>query len=271
MLDENGNIPGSENEEGAEEQGGFVGVMKQALANFVGTVQVGGDWLFDRITTRTARVERLEVVDSKTGDVYCSWLEYGEWKKVQGECSDIDTTVDTTVAPAIPDVLIPTDSVQTAPLPALPSEPDQASLAPETSESAGGEEPIVEPEPEPVVAEQEPESPPVEQPVVQEPVAEEIPEEVVSDEQELAAGEQAEEPVAQPEPVPQEESSITLEESDVVTEEEIVEEIPVVEEPAPVSTSQPEPVVVVEEASVPAPAETPPPPSPAPATEEGGE
>ncbi|MSU60462.1 MAG: hypothetical protein EXS52_00915, partial [Candidatus Staskawiczbacteria bacterium] len=40
----------------------------------------------DKAKIKTARIERLEMVDSKTGDIYCTWLADGEWQKAKGEC-----------------------------------------------------------------------------------------------------------------------------------------------------------------------------------------
>lgn len=40
----------------------------------------------EKITTQVARVQKLEMVDGATGEIYCTWLENGEWKKTKGEC-----------------------------------------------------------------------------------------------------------------------------------------------------------------------------------------
>jgi hypothetical protein len=42
--------------------------------------------VLDRITVGVARVNKLEMVDSLSGDIYCTWMENGEWKKAKGEC-----------------------------------------------------------------------------------------------------------------------------------------------------------------------------------------
>ena len=44
----------------------------------------------DRFTTKTARVEKIEMVDAVTGDIYCTWIERGEMKKVKAECNRIE-------------------------------------------------------------------------------------------------------------------------------------------------------------------------------------
>ena len=55
----------------------------------------------DSLTVKTARIEKMEMVDSATGSIYCTWVENGEWKKAQGDCASITTAsaVETT-APA---------------------------------------------------------------------------------------------------------------------------------------------------------------------------
>jgi hypothetical protein len=40
----------------------------------------------ERITAKTVRLERLEMKDQETGDIYCIWLERGDWQKVKGLC-----------------------------------------------------------------------------------------------------------------------------------------------------------------------------------------
>jgi hypothetical protein len=41
-----------------------------------------------KISTQTARIGKMEMVDSATGDTYCAWIENGEWQKLKGDCSD---------------------------------------------------------------------------------------------------------------------------------------------------------------------------------------
>jgi multidrug efflux pump subunit AcrA (membrane-fusion protein) len=37
----------------------------------------------------TATVKGLQMVDKATGDIYCTWIENGEWEKVKGECGSV--------------------------------------------------------------------------------------------------------------------------------------------------------------------------------------
>jgi len=48
-----------------------------------------GELVTDKFTARVARVERLEMVDSNTGEVYCTWVEKGEMMKARGDCGSI--------------------------------------------------------------------------------------------------------------------------------------------------------------------------------------
>ncbi len=41
----------------------------------------------ESFTTKTARINGLEMVDKATGDIYCTWIENGEWQKAKGDCS----------------------------------------------------------------------------------------------------------------------------------------------------------------------------------------
>lgn len=40
----------------------------------------------EKFSAKTARIDRLEMVDKATGDIYCAWIENGEWQKAKGEC-----------------------------------------------------------------------------------------------------------------------------------------------------------------------------------------
>ena len=38
----------------------------------------------DKFTAKTARLEKIEMVDKATGEIYCTWVENGEWIKEKG-------------------------------------------------------------------------------------------------------------------------------------------------------------------------------------------
>jgi len=52
-----------------------------------------------KFSTDTATVKGLQMVDKATGDIYCTWIENGEWQKTKGECGSIVTVPVTTETP----------------------------------------------------------------------------------------------------------------------------------------------------------------------------
>lgn len=162
----------------------------------------------EKLFARTARVERLEVIDKATGEIYCSWIENGEWQKVKGECDALEA-----------EPVVPEPTVEPAAEP--PAEPVSEPTAPETSvpETPAQEPPVAtepesEPEAEPSVAgaatdnSAEPE-PPALEPSAPETIAPEAPEsppaiEPEPEPQPEPAEQPAEpEPTSEPEPEPE--------------------------------------------------------------------
>ncbi|MHA1289752.1 MAG: tail fiber domain-containing protein, partial [Candidatus Thorarchaeota archaeon] len=73
--------------------GGLLASIKSALEGlglFVwdGVAQAK-EFIAEKITTKTARIDRIEMVDQSTGDIYCTWIENGEWVKVESSCDDL--------------------------------------------------------------------------------------------------------------------------------------------------------------------------------------
>lgn len=72
----------------------FIQKIKQALANlglFIenGIAQVQ-ELIAEKITAKKARLDKMEMVDQTTGEIYCIWIENGEWLKVKEECDTIN-------------------------------------------------------------------------------------------------------------------------------------------------------------------------------------
>ncbi len=44
----------------------------------------------ETLFAKTARIQRLEMVDKATGDIWCTWVENGDWHKEQGSCDSLD-------------------------------------------------------------------------------------------------------------------------------------------------------------------------------------
>ena len=47
----------------------------------------------ERVETNTIRMNKMEMVDQTSGEVWCTWIENGEWIKEIGECGSQDTSV----------------------------------------------------------------------------------------------------------------------------------------------------------------------------------
>jgi hypothetical protein len=68
----------------------FVEKVKQALASLGLFIENGiarvKELITDKIVTDVARVKQFEMIDKATGEIYCTWIENGQWVKVKGEC-----------------------------------------------------------------------------------------------------------------------------------------------------------------------------------------
>jgi hypothetical protein len=121
------------------------------------------EFVAEKITANIIRTDKIEMIDRVSGDVYCSWVEGGELKRVRGECSTIqfNNQGDSVQIPAVnptpepmPDVIItptPEPTVGPTPQPTLtPTPTPQPSSMPEpTSTPAPTPEPTIEPTPNP--------------------------------------------------------------------------------------------------------------------------
>jgi len=76
-------------------QNSLIESIKQALSSLGLFVENGiahlQELIAEKITFRKAegekiKVQELEMVDKTTGEIYCTWIENGEWTKVKGEC-----------------------------------------------------------------------------------------------------------------------------------------------------------------------------------------
>lgn len=52
-------------------------------------VKNGIFYIKDLAVTETARIQGLEMVDKTTGEIYCTWIDNGEWQKAKGECGSV--------------------------------------------------------------------------------------------------------------------------------------------------------------------------------------
>ena len=51
----------------------------------------------DTFVAKTTKIQRLEIIDRATGDIYCTWIENGLRQKTKGECKDV-APITTTIA-----------------------------------------------------------------------------------------------------------------------------------------------------------------------------
>jgi hypothetical protein len=106
--------------------------------------------VIDNLEADKARLKKLEMVDSVTGEIYCTWIENGEWKRTKGDCLSI-----TIIDEQIPTPTPTPDPISTpieSPIPEPTPTPDPISTPIES--------PIPEPTPTP-----DPISTPIESPI----------------------------------------------------------------------------------------------------------
>jgi hypothetical protein len=149
--------------------GEFVQRIKNALASLGLSIENGiaslKEIVTETLTAKKARLDKIEMVDQTTGDIYCTWVENGEWQKTKGEC-------DNTVSPQGSSSESPV--ITTTPVgPVIPTEvpAEESSVPEETSPPAEEAQTPETPTTEevPVVEESQPS---VEEPVIEEAPAE---------------------------------------------------------------------------------------------------
>ena len=176
----------------------FAETVKAALAE-MGLIMQNGvaslrEVIAGKVTTQTAKMDKMEMVDNATGELYCTWIENGEWKKVKGSCED--SQVEQNIPQSGSSILtvpIPLES------PLEPSVSTEPSITPNSTPEVVPEsspEPVSEPVSEPVQAESAPA--PVESAPV--PVAESAPAPVESAPVPVAESAPAPAPVVEAQP-----------------------------------------------------------------------
>ena len=142
----------------SSEGSSFIERVKNALVSLGLAIENGvarlKELITDKLTAKTARIEKLEMVDKATGEIYCNWIENGEWQKTKGECQDaqadvVSAPIEQTVSdePVISDEPTITTELQSE------SEPESAPESASESLPAGEipsetEEEAPQPEPE---------------------------------------------------------------------------------------------------------------------------
>ena len=139
----------------------FVQKVKDALASLGLTIENGiaqvKELVTDKLFAKKARIEKLEMVDKATGEIYCTWIENGEWQKVKGECSESNPAENTNPAEnSSPSISEPLPATENPPLP----EETPATTEPQSpTEQSAIEQPTEPTQPEQPAAEQQPTEP----------------------------------------------------------------------------------------------------------------
>ena len=157
--------------------------ISQALTNLGMSIIDGAatlkEIIADKLIVKTARIDKLEMVDSTTGEVYCTRIANGEWQKTKGECGSaeiIEAVPETAEAPATESQTIETE---TPPAESTTEEapPAQTEQMPQETQETPEQTPETTPETEqeieqPQETTQQPEEPQQEAQPVEEPPAE---------------------------------------------------------------------------------------------------
>src|SRR3989344_1171256 len=53
----------------------------------------------DKLVVNTAIINKIEMIDQSTGQIYCTWIENGEWQKSEGSCDEVSTSSQNVVLP----------------------------------------------------------------------------------------------------------------------------------------------------------------------------
>lgn len=105
----------------------FVDKVKTAILGLGITIKDGivsiVNLAVENFSAKTARIEKLEMVDKATGDIYCTWIENGENKKERGSCKSLLDQVE----PVVP---IHNDPMPSSPAPEPVLQPESSLPSP---------------------------------------------------------------------------------------------------------------------------------------------
>jgi hypothetical protein len=115
----------------------FVSKIKRALA-FLGMFIENGIVKVQELFAERVITKEIQMIDKATGEIYCTWIEKGEWVKMKGECGQVSPLTGAAIEPQLnsSDIVIELPSNQATELES--EEPAEEEVKPEP-----------EPEPEP--------------------------------------------------------------------------------------------------------------------------
>jgi len=128
----------------------FISLVQAAISK-LGMVLENGVAKLDKILSKEivaekARFNTLEMVDLSSGEIYCLWLENGEWRKEKGECTALISTTTQQEATSTPQI---TPSPTPSPSPSPTSSPTQTPEPTSTPQPTPSPEPSQTPTPSP--------------------------------------------------------------------------------------------------------------------------
>jgi len=113
----------------------FISLVQAAISK-LGMVLENGVAKLDKILSKEivaekARFNTLEMVDLSSGEIYCLWLENGEWRKEKGECNALISTTTQQEATSTPQIT-PTPTPFPSPTPtSSPSQTPEPTSTPQ--------------------------------------------------------------------------------------------------------------------------------------------
>ena len=116
---------------------GFVEVIRQILAKLGIAIQ-GGVAQIQKAVIGTARLDKMEMVDQATGDIYCTWIANGEWVKVQGPCDQASANSNAVPAPVASGIISGSGATSVDNVPG----PVNGAAQPDTAVSGSGTPPV---------------------------------------------------------------------------------------------------------------------------------
>jgi len=67
-------------------------IFQNASSTPILTIDQNGVLEVGKILAKSARLQKLEMIDQATGLIWCTWIESGEWMKLEGECIEATST-----------------------------------------------------------------------------------------------------------------------------------------------------------------------------------
>jgi len=90
QLEEDGSVAGANID--TENDSYFIQKVKKAVSYLGLKIENGiasvRELVTEKLVAKTARMNKMEMVDQATGQAYCTWIENGVWKKVKGSCEE---------------------------------------------------------------------------------------------------------------------------------------------------------------------------------------